>query len=111
MAPGEAEWTENDRLKVLAYMQWKGSICPNCGTRNEDWVDERGRLLDEPKYEAATYKCYGCEQLDMLREQIPSGQKGVYAIPKEYDPNDVPEIVKRKRERELMELGVFEEGP
>jgi hypothetical protein len=91
-------WSSEDIERVLAFQLYKSEICPQCGTKDEDWVDDKGRALDEPVYEAATVRCFGCQQIETLRDSIPSGQKGVYTIAKRRQIGKTPEIILRREE-------------
>lgn len=107
-APGEPYWLEEDRMKALGYLQYKGSFCPNCGTREEDWIDDNGRMINPPRYEAATVKCFGCSEIERMKASIPDKERGVYVVPKRFDPNEEPELIrqerdKKRRDREELE--------
>jgi RNase P subunit RPR2 len=97
------DWDPDDRAKVMAYYIWKSEICPHCNTRNSDWVDEHNRFLDNPTYEMTTIKCFGCAEMERMRESLPSGLNGVYVVPVRYDPNAEPEIARREREARQRE--------
>jgi hypothetical protein len=71
---GDGTWTERDRAKALAYEEWARGVCPQCGTREADWVDEQGDYNDA--YIATTHKCFGCEEIAMKQREIPEGRGG-----------------------------------
>lgn len=49
-------------------------MCPQCGTRESDWIDEHGDYADA--YVAITHKCYGCEEIAARQREIPEGRAG-----------------------------------
>ncbi|WP_330328174.1 hypothetical protein [Streptomyces pseudovenezuelae] len=71
---GDGTWTERDRAKALAYEEWTRSACPQCGTRESDWVDDEGEYTDA--YVALTHKCFGCEEIAAKQSEIPEGKAG-----------------------------------
>lgn len=98
-------WHEDDQDKALAFLLFKGEICPNCGTSNDGWVDDRGRWLDEPKYEVVTHKCYGCEEIGSLKDSIPDHQKSsVYVVARKRKPGTESEVILRETEMERREF-------
>lgn len=36
--------------------------------------------LDEPLWAATTYRCYGCVDIEQMRDSIPDKEKGVYVV-------------------------------
>lgn len=66
---GTGTWSEHDRAKALAYEEYLRSICPQCGTRESEWVDEQGNYVDA--YIAITHKCHGCEEVALKQKEIP----------------------------------------
>ena len=34
---GDGRWTERDRQKALAWLDYQKTVCPQCGTRYDDW--------------------------------------------------------------------------
>lgn len=71
---GDGTWTERDRAKALAYEEWQRGVCPQCGTRESEWVDEHGEYVDA--YVAVTHNCFGCEEIATRQREIPEGQAG-----------------------------------
>jgi hypothetical protein len=71
---GDGTWTERDRAKALAYEEWMRSACPQCGTRESDWVDDEGEYTDA--YVAVSHKCFGCEEIAAKQGEIPEGKAG-----------------------------------
>ncbi|BCK74003.1 hypothetical protein Srufu_079560 (plasmid) [Streptomyces libani subsp. rufus] len=57
---GDGTWTQRDRAKALAYRDYQRSVCPQCGTRAEDW-DQGGNDETEDAYVAVTHRCIGCQ--------------------------------------------------
>ena len=73
--PEESYWLPSDSDKVMAYQILLGEMCPNCGTFEEDWVDDEGYPLDVQIYEPDTVKCEGCQRLHEMSDMIPSEKK------------------------------------
>lgn len=84
--PHEPYWLEADYNKAMAYSDAMGELCDRCGTREEDWVDDRKRPLDPPLLEVEPYRCPGCEQLEIAHKDIPNDAKGVRPIIKPWVP-------------------------
>lgn len=49
-------------------------MCPQCGTRESDWIDDQGEYTDA--YIAISHKCFGCEELAGRQSEIPEGRAG-----------------------------------
>lgn len=73
-------WTDEDQDKVHALLQERMSVCSRCGTRPEDWVDEKGMPLAEPVYETTTRRCHGCAEISREQETIPPKEKGIAVV-------------------------------
>lgn len=71
-------WLDEDQDKVAAWLEHKTVSCPECGTIEADWVDERGRVRDDPKWEAVTIRCPGCAAIAGAMADVPQGQRGVH---------------------------------
>ena len=71
---GDGTWTGLDRDKALAYAAYQRGVCPQCGTRDSEWEDERGNYVDA--YVAVSHKCLGCEEIAMKQREIPEGKAG-----------------------------------
>ncbi len=55
----------------------RNAQCPHCGTRPDDWVDDRGRPLRQPALVAEQYDCHGCQRLaDVRPDSRDPGVKG-----------------------------------
>lgn len=77
---GSGRWNELDRDKAVAYERLLNEACPKCGTLREDWVDERGRPLEEPVLAAVAKHCYGCEEVERVNKAIPKMARGTYVV-------------------------------
>lgn len=88
---------------MLAYLIWAAEICPNCGTKNNWWVDDTGRYLDEPTHEMVSHKCHGCEIRSRMQATIPDDSPGVYVLPQRRTPGLLMEIEQREVEMEARE--------
>ncbi len=71
---GDGTWSDLDRDKALAYDAYTRSQCPQCGTRESDWVDEHGDYVEG--YIALSHKCFGCEEIAAKQREIPEGRAG-----------------------------------
>ncbi|TXS39692.1 hypothetical protein EAO77_36100 [Streptomyces sp. t39] len=56
---GDGTWTVRDREKALAYQAYQRTVCPQCGTRDDDW--DHGGDDGEDQYAVTVQKCVGCE--------------------------------------------------
>ena len=56
---GDGTWTERDRAKALAWREYKRTVCPQCGTRYDDW--DHGGEDEEDRYVAVLQRCVGCQ--------------------------------------------------
>jgi hypothetical protein len=69
--PGvDPEWTQVDREYALAWTALKAATCATCGTRHDEWQDDRDA------YEGATHYCRGDDVLAMQQESLPKGEDG-----------------------------------
>lgn len=71
---GDGTWTARDRTKALAYEDYLRSVCPQCGTREDDWIDTEGDYQEA--YVALSHKCFGCEEIAHKQAEIPEGRAG-----------------------------------
>ncbi|WP_371216131.1 hypothetical protein [Streptomyces sp. AD55] len=56
----------------MAYLDYRKSVCPDCGTRYDDW--DHGGEDEEDRYVATLQKCVGCEVIaDKQKELEGSG--------------------------------------
>ncbi|MFE1452011.1 hypothetical protein [Streptomyces olivaceoviridis] len=56
---GDGRWTERDRAKAIAFLDYQKSVCPQCGTRWDDW--DHGGEDEEDRYVAVLQRCVGCQ--------------------------------------------------
>lgn len=68
--PDEPVWLDADREKVRALVSVWRTECRQCGTRRDDWVDERGFPLDEPAWMLEPVHCIGCDEYEKAHKQI-----------------------------------------
>lgn len=71
---GDGTWSELDRRKARAYLEYTRTVCPTCGTRSDEWDEEAGG--DEDAYTAITHRCIGCQVLADKQKAIPEGDEG-----------------------------------
>ncbi|MFJ7990327.1 hypothetical protein [Streptomyces sp. NPDC096351] len=62
-------WTARDRDKALAFQAYQRTVCPQCGTRHEDW-DHGGDDDTEDAYEVSVQLCPGCQVIGEKQEQL-----------------------------------------
>lgn len=56
---GDGTWTARDRAKALAFRDHQRSVCPQCGTRYDDW--DHGHPGEEDAYAVTVQRCVGCQ--------------------------------------------------
>ena len=49
-------------------------MCPQCGTREDDWVDADGD--SQEAYVGMSHKCFGCVEIAHKQAEIPEGRAG-----------------------------------
>jgi hypothetical protein len=69
-------WADDDQHKLLAFRQWNADRCPGCGTFPNDWINDLGRLVDDPPFEAYAIACNGCRAIDMTQRDLPKDDPG-----------------------------------
>lgn len=77
-------WSEDDQDKAIAWNIEDRTRCKRCGTKPFEWLDENGREIIPPPYEATDRRCMGCATLDQHRSEIPSELKSsidAYLVP------------------------------
>ena len=63
--PGEPMWLPEDVDKAIAWQRDKNARCNDCGTRRDEWWDERGFPLTQPRWTVTTRRCPGCEKAEL----------------------------------------------
>lgn len=61
--PGEPLWLPSDLEGALAYERWQAERCPRCGTFPAEWLDDKGKFLEDEPYEVIAHECPGCDLL------------------------------------------------
>lgn len=51
-------YSQDDRDKAIWQFVWERRVCPRCGTRAEEWVDDAGHRRQA--YIAELIECEGC---------------------------------------------------
>jgi hypothetical protein len=62
----------------LAYREYQRTVCPQCGTRYDDW--DHGRDGEEDAYIASVQRCVGCQVIGDKQDELkdapdPHGKK------------------------------------
>lgn len=60
---------------ALAFEAAEREACPNCGTREQDWLDADGIPHDPPRLMAKPRKCEGCAERATTRMAIERGAR------------------------------------
>lgn len=68
--PGDSQWLDTDRELALAWARNKAATCSSCGTRHDEWAEDRDA------YVAAVHYCRGDDVLAMGREALPKDKDG-----------------------------------
>lgn len=68
LGAGDGTWTARDRDKALAYRNYQRSLCPQCGTRHDDW--DHGGDDEEDAYAVSVQKCVGCEVIADKQQEL-----------------------------------------
>lgn len=82
------EWDVADRAKTIAYRRWKSQQCPRCGSRDEDWIDDEGRLLEIPALRVTAHKCFGCAEIEGARDDVPAEERSGVTFRLASNPKD-----------------------
>jgi predicted RNA-binding Zn-ribbon protein involved in translation (DUF1610 family) len=85
-------WLDEDQDKVHAWLRHRRELCPRCGTMEADWVDPAThRFHEEPKWEAATFRCPGCAEVERMSADVPTGERGVRIVLRPFELDDEEE--------------------
>lgn len=69
-------WDPDDRDKAIWWELRERDRCPGCGTRQEEWDEDRGG--DRDAYRAEVHRCRGCQvratkQAEVSRDDLGDG--------------------------------------
>lgn len=59
-------WDDDDRGKAIAWHLRQAQACSRCGTRPEEWDEDRGG--DSHAYIGEVHRCHGCVVKDRTEE-------------------------------------------
>lgn len=77
------EWDPTDRDKAIWWKVRQSEICPNCGTREDEWLRNRNA------YRAEVKRCRGCEVREQFAETDEAKQgRGIYIVMKRREVSD-----------------------
>jgi hypothetical protein len=84
LGAGDGRWTPRDRDKALAYRAYQRTVCPQCGTRHDDW--DHGGPDEEDAYVAVGQRCVGCQviaekQAELEKQGVDLGGMKVALLP------------------------------
>lgn len=80
-------WNPDDQDKHLAYVRAKNEICPECGTREEDWRDPTTMIEhNPPRWEPLVVRCVGCTELERERKSLKIDSSAVRVVAAPFDP-------------------------
>lgn len=65
---GDGTWTARDREKALAYREYLSTVCPQCGTRHDDW--DHGGPDEEDAYAVTVQLCVGCQVIADKQQEL-----------------------------------------
>lgn len=68
MTTRQSEWDSEDRVIILAYMEYKSDLCPGCGLPLSEAAHIAGR--DEKRYDANFLICDGCTAREEKQHQF-----------------------------------------
>lgn len=73
-------WDEEDQDKALAHLRYQASVCNGCGTRKDEWSEDRFA------YVAQSDRCLGCEVLAQEKDNLPEDTKGIrlFLVPRAF---------------------------
>ena len=75
---GDGRWSERDRAKALAYLDYQKTVCPHCGTRYEDW--DHGGDGEEDQYVAVFQRCVGCQVIADKQAELGEGDEATHGM-------------------------------
>lgn len=75
---GDGTWTRLDRAKALAYRAFQRLVCPQCGTREEEWDEDAGG--DDEAYVAVTVRCRGCQDIADKQAEVPTSGSQAHGV-------------------------------
>lgn len=70
-------WDADDQDKALAYQREMAQVCPHCGTRECDWVDDEKRHHTPARLTSETYRCFGCQEMERTRKGFQGDTAGL----------------------------------
>lgn len=68
-------WPHRDQDLAIAWQLKRREVCPDCGTKERDWIDEDGKYLDQPKYKIVDHRCPGCKEQASYQEHLQSDDR------------------------------------
>lgn len=77
---------------MAAYLKLERTLCPRCGTSENDWMNPATKMMhDVPKWEAKAFRCHGCAELEQRQREVPAGEHGVRVVLVPFDEDDEDE--------------------
>lgn len=97
LGAGDGTWTARDRQKALAYQDYQRTVCPQCGTRHDDW--DHGGEDEEDLYVASVQKCVGCEVIADKQAELERQGGGLHGMKVALVPASVQAALEAEREQ------------
>lgn len=64
--PGEPLYRDEDTEEVLAFIEWEGSLCPNCGEPKAECFDKANQYA----YVADVLTCHACAAASRATDKV-----------------------------------------
>lgn len=67
-------WPQEDQDEILGYRRQLKLACPGCRTQAEEWEADRFAYVADQRH------CPGCEVIEMEKDNVREGAKGVHVV-------------------------------
>lgn len=71
-------WDDLDQDKAIAWLGFEKSRCPGCNTFPHEYLDDEGRVLNQPPYIVYSERCYGCVGIEDKNKEIGANKVGYH---------------------------------
>lgn len=93
---GTGRWTQRDREKALAYRAYRSTICPQCGTRHDDW--DHGHDDEHDRYAVSVQRCVGCQVIADKQDELRKTDTDMNGLKIALVPVEVQQALEAERE-------------